>query len=60
MASGRINSPESIRTATEVIRAFGGSWEAVERAARVNADGIHVIRQSDIERARRGEIVERD
>ena len=59
MATGRINSPASIRTASDVVRAFGGSWEAVERASAVNADGVHVIRRSDIERARRGETVVR-
>lgn len=59
MVSGRINSPASIRIASDVVRAFGGSWEAVERASTVDADGVHVIRRSDIERARRGETVDR-
>lgn len=59
MSTGRINSRESIRTASNVVRAFGGSWQAVERAASVNADGVHVLRRSDIERARRDEAVSR-
>lgn len=53
MGSGRINSPASIRTANDVFRAFGGSWEAVESASHTRADGVHVIRRSDIQRARR-------
>lgn len=53
MAAGRINSPASIETAADVFSAFGGSWQAVERIAQVRADGVRVIRRSDIERARR-------
>ncbi|WP_179640988.1 hypothetical protein [Sphingomonas guangdongensis] len=43
MASGRINSPESMKMASDVFHAFGGSWEAVEQAAVPRADGVHVI-----------------
>jgi hypothetical protein len=59
MSTGRINSRESIRTASDVVQAFGGSWQAVERAASVNPDGVHILRRSDIDRARRGEVVDR-
>ena len=47
MNSGRINSPESIRLASEVVRAFG-SWEAAERASQRSADGVYVLRRSQI------------
>lgn len=52
MASGRINSPRSIELASEVVRAFGGSWAAVERAAERDKDGVYRITRSAIERAR--------
>ena len=51
MASGRINSPESLKLAGEVVRAFGG-WQAVERAATQGADGVWRIPRSAFEAAR--------
>jgi hypothetical protein len=51
MADGRINSPDSIRTASEVVRAFGG-WQAVEAAAHRGQDGIYKISRRDMERQR--------
>lgn len=53
MTSGRFNSPEAIKLATEVVHAFGGSWEAVDEASERGPDGVYVIRRSAIERARR-------
>lgn len=53
MTSGRFNSPESIKLASEVLEAFGGSWEAVDRASTRGPDGVYILRRSDIERARR-------
>jgi len=52
MSSGRINSPESLRTAAQVVRAFGG-WEAVEAASHLSEDGVRRIMRSDLERAQR-------
>ena len=53
MTSGRFQSAESLRLATEVFHAFGESWEAVEQASERGPDGVYVIRRSEIERARR-------
>lgn len=58
MTTGRINSTESLRTAERVLRAFDGSWDAVEQAAERRSDGVFVIRRQhlvDRER-RRGQI----
>ena len=53
MTKGRVNSEGSMSTAARVLRAAGGSWAAVERAASRNEDGIHVVRRRDLERVRR-------
>lgn len=49
MSTGRINSPESIATASRVFRAFGNSWEAVQRAAERRPDGVYVISRRALE-----------
>jgi glycine cleavage system H lipoate-binding protein len=46
MASGRVNSIESIKTASEVIAAFRGRWTDVEKAAVRDESGVYVIRRS--------------
>lgn len=48
MNTGRINSDESIRLASRLVHAFG-DWDAVERAATRDIDGVYVIRRSDLE-----------
>lgn len=47
MKSGRVNSTGSLATAASVFRDFQGSWQAVERVARRDDDGVYVIRRSD-------------
>jgi hypothetical protein len=47
MASGRVNSKESLATASRMLRSFGGSWAAVEKAAtRDSKTGVYVVRRS--------------
>jgi hypothetical protein len=48
MTSGRINSQESVRTASRVFRAFDDSWNAVEQVAERREDGVYVIRRRDL------------
>lgn len=51
MASGRINSKESLQTAEEVSRAFGGDWLAALDAARPGPNGVLVLNDSDLRAA---------
>jgi hypothetical protein len=46
MSSGRVNSKGSLETAGRVLRSFGGSWEAVERAATRDENGVYLVRRS--------------
>ncbi len=46
MNSGRVNSKGSLEAAGRVLRSFGGSWEAVERAATRDETGVYVVRRS--------------
>lgn len=48
MSKGRINSDESIATAARALRAAGDSWVALERAAHRDAEGVYVVRASDL------------
>lgn len=44
MKSGRVNSPESLATASAAYRAFGNSWAKIDRVARRDArTGVYVI-----------------
>ncbi len=48
MSTGRINSPESIATASRLFRAFSHSWDEIERAAERREDGVFVIRRKTL------------
>jgi hypothetical protein len=48
MSKGRINSDGSMTTASRTLRAAGGSWLTVERAARRNENGVYVVRRSEL------------
>lgn len=52
MSMGRINSPESIKLASELVRAFGG-WQALEEAATRGEDGVLRVSRSAFEAARK-------
>lgn len=42
----KLNSPESIKTAEQVFRRYGGSWTAAREAARRDENGVLVIPRS--------------
>jgi hypothetical protein len=45
MKSGRVNSKNSLDTASRTLRSFEGSWQAMEQAATRDEDGVFVIRR---------------
>ena len=51
MSKGRVNSDESMSTAARVFRAAGNSWATVERVAHRDANGVYVVRRSDLQKA---------
>jgi ribosomal protein RSM22 (predicted rRNA methylase) len=45
---GRINSDGSMSTASRTLRAAGGSWASVEKAAHRDENGVYVVRRSEL------------